>query len=662
MQMTAVVINAGLGEFSLGLKMAGFEVLAAFENDERALEIHKANLDIPVFPLTWENMTPKNVSDVDLLAGKLYNPPRPASRKHSSREALGATADDFLKFLEFYYPKSFLLTLSAGFARSRQMELFLSKIREKNFQCWYQIIDIANAVGAPTAERMPCVVGIRADTPSAFEFPVYSLSAHMPLDAFLQPEEQIEEWYFSSVKPDIVPADRTGERVYCWETDSYAGTDVIKWRPWTIPLVDTGRGFRKITHREIANLKGFPYSYKLSVSANKSWLYNKLMYAANVSVITAVAERIANSLMAPPQRSIRAMGAIQFEALFSLYLEKLANKKGVRKTNPSMDARYDFMLQLADCTSYFELKYYSGRNITAPRIKRLCQQLLPFPENGELILVLTSEVPENTKRECQKLFRVAIWDVKNLLWLFEEFEDIKNEFIALLDYSAVDIEPVPVEFGVFAKEPGNGYEKEPAASDDGPASNTETPENASEHPKEIADWKQRFELIKPGQEQFREYESLCIDILKYTLGDYLSLWEEQNPTDDGLHRFDLCCKIKNDVNHDFFDTIKQYFNTKYIVFEFKNYGKKISQKEIYTTEKYLYGTALRKVAIIISRQGNDDHALQAAKGSLRESGKLILCLSDADLLEMAAVKSQGSDEPAVFLSNMLDRLLVHLEK
>ncbi len=104
------------------------------------------------------------------------------------------------------------------------------------------------------------------------------------------------------------------------------------------------------------------------------------------------------------------------------------------------------------------------------------------------------------------------------------------------------------------------------------------------------------------------------------------------------------------------------FVVSYIVFEFKNYGKKITQREIYTTEKYLFGTALRKVAIIISRQGNDDHALQAAKGSLRESGKLILCLSDADLLEMAAIKLQGSDEPAVFLSNMLDRLLVHLEK
>ena len=180
--------------------------------------------------------------------------------------------------------------------------------------------------------------------------------------------------------------------------------------------------------------------------------------------------------------------------------------------------------------------------------------------------------------------------------------------------------------------------------------------------KETIKWEDRLRHIKPGLEQFQEYEQFCVDILKYTLGEYLTLWQRQERTDDSLHRFDLCCKIKSGRQEDFFDIITHYFHTKYIVFEFKNYGDKISQKEIYTTEKYLYRTALRKTAIIISRRGSDDHALQAAKGSLRENGKLILCLSDLDLLKMADIKAQGEKEPADFLSEMLDRLLIHLEK
>lgn len=115
------------------------------------------------------------------------------------------------------------------------------------------------------------------------------------------------------------------------------------------------------------------------------------------------------------------------------------------------------------------------------------------------------------------------------------------------------------------------------------------------------------------------------------------------------------------MDQDFFDTVKNYFRTKYIVFEFKNYSDRITQKEIYTTEKYLYEKALRKVAIIISRSGADAHALWAAKGSLRENGKLILCLSDQDLVEMLDMKDRG-ELPAEFLSAMLDDLLMHLEK
>ena len=168
--------------------------------------------------------------------------------------------------------------------------------------------------------------------------------------------------------------------------------------------------------------------------------------------------------------------------------------------------------------------------------------------------------------------------------------------------------------------------------------------------------------IAPGTEHFPEYESVCVDILKYVLGQYLTLWRVQEKSNDGLYRFDLCCKIKNDVNHDFFDTIRNYFNTKYIVFEFKNYSKKITQKEIYTTEKYLYEKALRKVAVIISRNGADDHALQAARGCLRETGKLILCLSDNSLMQMIDIKENGEQIPADFLEEMLDNILLHLEK
>ena len=74
--------------------------------------------------------------------------------------------------------------------------------------------------------------------------------------------------------------------------------------------------------------------------------------------------------------------------------------------------------------------------------------------------------------------------------------------------------------------------------------------------------------------------------------------------------------------------------------------------------KWLVGTLLS----VSTNYNHYEHALQAAKGSLRENGKLILCLSDNSLLEMIDIKVGGEQEPAEFLSTVLDDLLLHLEK
>ena len=100
---------------------------------------------------------------------------------------------------------------------------------------------------------------------------------------------------------------------------------------------------------------------------------------------------------------------------------------------------------------------------------------------------------------------------------------------------------------------------------------------------------------------------------------------------------------------------------KYIIFEFKNYSKPITQKEIYTTERYLYSTALRGVAIVIAANGYEENAYWAAKGSLRENGKLIMLFDTEDLIAMNKMKMEQED-PANYLLNKLDDLLLELEK
>lgn len=98
-----------------------------------------------------------------------------------------------------------------------------------------------------------------------------------------------------------------------------------------------------------------------------------------------------------------------------------------------------------------------------------------------------------------------------------------------------------------------------------------------------------------------------------------------------------------------------------MVFEFKNYSDSITQKEIYTTEKYLYSKALRSVRILISAHGYDKNAFWAAKGCFRENGTLIVLLGIKDLIEMNKMKVEQED-PSNYLLDKLDELLLELEK
>jgi hypothetical protein len=182
------------------------------------------------------------------------------------------------------------------------------------------------------------------------------------------------------------------------------------------------------------------------------------------------------------------------------------------------------------------------------------------------------------------------------------------------------------------------------------------------------DWEEAKKLKKDiqswqggKQTNAAAYEKLCTRTLMRIFADDLTLWREQAKSNSDLFRFDLICKIKRDNHKDFWEMAERYFGSKYIIFEFKNYSGKVTQKEVYTTVRYLYTKAMRGIAIIISPNGMDDNGGKACRGVLRDEGKLILSLTNDDLLEMLRMKEDGED-PADFLSDKLDELLIDLEK
>ena len=627
MQLTAAIINAGLGDLTLGLEMAGFNVLAAYEADEKALAIHKKNFAISVLHDVNEE-----VPAVDLLVARIIQPN--FSRAGARVDEFTYKVDHILRYLNQQKSKAFLFCLNVSSIKTAEMQSILRAISEWGYQLTCRVLDVSQYTGFPVNERMACVVGVLNSVQKEFAFPEPHTESLIPYEEFLEWNGSVDHQYIR-VDPAALRICEDDSGIYCWKNHAYYGVNRVQWNTVRYPIIKDKLGYRKITYQEIAYLKGFPHGYILE-ERSKSWLCKNLMYAANVVVIRQIGEILRGMLEYDPWRSQQRLSRIRFKRLFGRYLSELSQSvQGATLEIEQEERQADFIFRQGNEHLYFEVKYYNNDYALSSKVKAACEHMKAL-NAGIRVLVIANEAPIFLKEECKEKYGVYIWDVSNLLWLFNDYPNIKNEFVASLSYSVDQIEPCA------------------------PVPNIHR--TATESKQEEPDWRGRLRRIKPGTEQFREYEEICTEILKYVLGDYLTLWETQQQSNNGLYRFDLCCKIKSGADHDFFDTIKRYFMTKYIVFEFKNYKDEIGQAQIYTTEKYLYEKALRKVAIIISRFGANDHALQAARGTLRETGKLIICLSDNSLLDMIDIKDRGEQEPADYLGTILDDILVHLEK
>jgi Restriction endonuclease len=165
--------------------------------------------------------------------------------------------------------------------------------------------------------------------------------------------------------------------------------------------------------------------------------------------------------------------------------------------------------------------------------------------------------------------------------------------------------------------------------------------------------------VRHGKVGWKDHERVCESILRYLFPNDLQGWHKQKRTDDGLNRFDFICRIH--PTREFWKFLINHLNSRYVLFEFKNYSGKIKQGQILTTEKYLLERGLRRVAIILSRSGADQHAIAMTQGAMREHGKLLLILNDENLCDMLHMKERGAD-PTDCLFDLADNFLLALPR
>ncbi len=312
---------------------------------------------------------------------------------------------------------------------------------------------------------------------------------------------------------------------------------------------------------------------------------------------------------------------------------------------PKNEKKYDvdFVTQHGKQKFYIEVKYCTNPHL----IRRLSMiySRIPFPPKVTRILIVSCPVCEMIKNEILNDFNVHIIDFSNLLYYVENDFKLKTQLLSLTEYSTTEIEPRKINVnGLVIKE-----------------IESVTEPSECDHAESYID---KLTKMNGSNKKYKsqEYEKLVSEILKFLFNEQLMNFIEQKISSQYTFRFDMICKIKKETSGDFFDIIKKEFHSHYLVFEYKYYKDKITQREIFTTVKYLCRFSLRNVAIIISPKGCGNKVEKVIPGILREEGKLIISLSNDDLIRMLVCVRDNEGQPEDILTVIFDNLMMSFEK
>jgi hypothetical protein len=333
----------------------------------------------------------------------------------------------------------------------------------------------------------------------------------------------------------------------------------------------------------------------------------------------------------------------QFEDLVRRILE--ANNFAVQRHSPRGDAGFDFIGVAGNEQWAIEVKYYRTARAQPSLIETAATRLVRNSISAQAtkgMLVVSCALSMPLRFVLEQKFSVTFVD----RWDLRAWASVVPNLVEELD-ALIEADPQSLQ--------------DPSAQRDDPRVRSKplTVLSARSEDTRGTEFCQELKQVKRGKAAWARYERVCADILKYLFPNDLYGWHAQKRTDDGLNRYDFVCRVRPTT--DFWKFLIDHLNSRYVLFEFKNYSSRIKQGQILTTEKYLLERGLRRVAIILTRDGADPHAIAMTQGAMREHGKLMLIVNDDKLCEMLHMKDRGED-PTDRLFDLADDFLLTLPR
>jgi len=144
---------------------------------------------------------------------------------------------------------------------------------------------------------------------------------------------------------------------------------------------------------------------------------------------------------------------------------------------------------------------------------------------------------------------------------------------------------------------------------------------------------------KPGRDTWSQYQSLIADILEFLLCPPLEAPKVELADSDKRNRRDII--FENSSNNGFWPVVRDIYQGHYIVVDAKNYTNLLNKKPVLEISHYLKPYGCGMFSIIVSRKGYGPAAVHAAKEQWIGGNKMIVSLSDEDILNMLDCKKEG---------------------
>lgn len=136
-------------------------------------------------------------------------------------------------------------------------------------------------------------------------------------------------------------------------------------------------------------------------------------------------------------------------------------------------------------------------------------------------------------------------------------------------------------------------------------------------------------FIKPGKCHWKKYEDICIKILNFLFVPPFRKIYIQSRNNDGFEIRDAI--LPNNNYSGFWKTLKDEFNSKNIICEFKNYQQANKKDILNQLRIYLEKKSIGKFGFLLIRGKANQTILKAQRNAYEQSNIMILILNDEDL-------------------------------